>query len=79
MILTLKRIPDPSYRPRRYSITGDAIGYVGDVFKVGGWKGRACQGYWVFEDTELRQFLVGSTWRVMIRRLPKIIAATKIT
>lgn len=51
--------------PRRYSVFVKGIGYVGDVFKVGGWKGRDCRGYWVFESTKLRQKIIGNNWRQM--------------
>lgn len=57
--------------PRRYSVCVKGVGYVGDVFKFGGWKGRDCRGYWIFESTKLVQKRIGDNWRQMQKWLHK--------
>lgn len=72
-MFTFNRIKQPAWRPHRYGVCKKGVGYIGDVFKTGHWKGRSeTQGRWYFEDTQLRQHYLGGTWRAMLKALGKL-------
>ncbi len=68
-MFTFKRIETKPWQPKRYSVCKKGVGYIGDVFKTGGWKGRIRNGRWWFEDTQLNQKLIGTNWRTMLKGL----------